>query len=314
MLRDTNGNSPVDRRVSLVTGGTEGIGRAVAVELARNGDRVLFIGRDRDRAAETLASLRSAGPGADHVFIRVDLSLLAETARAAEEVARHTSRLDAAVFCAGILSTIPEWTSEGLERNFVLNYLSRYLMVRRLLPELTAARNGRVVLVSNAGKYADTLDFSDLQHRRGKPGLAVAGRTQFANDLLAIELAERLHDTRVEVACVFPGVVKTNVFRNSRGLPWIVRFVAPILQNLIGLTPESAAYTPASLAQLAVRINGRFYGPKLKELSVPPAARQPERRRTLWEASEQLCSGFLQETGFACVHGRAHLKLQSTRQ
>jgi NAD(P)-dependent dehydrogenase (short-subunit alcohol dehydrogenase family) len=308
MLRDTDGISTVDRRVSLVTGGTEGIGRAVAVELAKSGDRVLFIGRDRDRAAATLASLRSVGPGADHVFIRADLSLLAETARAAEEVARHTSRLDAAAFCAGILSTIPEWTSEGLERNFVLNYLSRYLMVRCLLPELTTAPNGRVVLVANAGRYADTLDFSDLQHRRGRPGLTVAGRTQFANDLLAVELAERLHGTRVEVACVFPGVVKTNVFRNSRGLPWIVRLIAPILQNLIGMTPERAAHTPASLAQMPVRINGRFYGPKLRELAVPPAARQPERRRALWEASEQLCSEFLQERELACVLGQNHLK------
>lgn len=310
MLRETDGSSTVDRRVSLVTGGTEGIGRAVAVELAKSGDRVLFIGRHRDRAAETLASLHSVGPGADHVFICADLSLLAETARAAEEVARHTSRLDAAVFCAGILSTVPEWTSEGLERNFVLNYLSRYLMARCLLPRLITAPSGRVVLVANAGKYADTLDFSDLQYRRGRPGLAVAGRTQFANDLLAIELTERLQGTGVEAACVFPGVVKTNVFRNSRGLPWFVRLIAPILQNLIGMTPARAAHTPAILAQMPVRIGGRFYGPKLRDIPVPPAAQQPERRRALWEASEQLCSEFLQEGGLASVHGRGHLKAQ----
>jgi NAD(P)-dependent dehydrogenase (short-subunit alcohol dehydrogenase family) len=295
MLCDGNDDFTVDRRVSLVTGGTEGIGRAVAIELAKGGDRVLFIGRNQDRAAETLASLHLAGPGVDHGFIRADLSLLGETARAAEEVGRHTSRLDAAVFCAGILSTIPEWTSEGLERNFVLNYLSRYLMARCLLPKLITAPSGRLVLVANAGKYGDTLDFSDLQYRRGEPGLNVAGRTQFANDLLTIEFAERLQSTRVEVACVFPGVVKTDVFRNARGLPWLVRLLAQILQNLIGMTPVEAAQTPVFLAQTPALIGGRFYGPKLKERSVPPAARQPERRRALWESSEQLCSGMLLE-------------------
>jgi NAD(P)-dependent dehydrogenase (short-subunit alcohol dehydrogenase family) len=49
----------------------------------------------------------------------------------------------------GHLSTAPEWTSEGLERNFVLNYLSRYLLARRLLPALIQAASGRLVLVSN---------------------------------------------------------------------------------------------------------------------------------------------------------------------
>ncbi len=160
----------VGERVSLVTGGTDGIGRAVALGLARGGDRVLFVGRSAEKGARVLAELREAGPGPDHAFIPADLSMLPETARVAEEVARLTDRLDAAVFCAGILSTVPEWTAEGLERNFVLNYLSRYLLARRLLPALTEAPSGRLVLVANAGMYGDTLDFGDLQHRKGRPG------------------------------------------------------------------------------------------------------------------------------------------------
>ena len=104
----------------MVTGGTGGIGRAVALGLARGGDRVLFVGRSADRGARVLDELRRARPGADHAFLRADLSLLSDTARAADEVARRTDRLDAAVFCAGVLSTVPEWTEEGLERNFAL--------------------------------------------------------------------------------------------------------------------------------------------------------------------------------------------------
>jgi NAD(P)-dependent dehydrogenase (short-subunit alcohol dehydrogenase family) len=113
----------------------------------------------------------------------------------------------------------PEETSEALERAFVLNYLSRYLLSRRLLPALAAAPSGRLVLVANAGRYRDTLNFDDLQPCRGKPGLAVAGRTQFANDLFAVELAERVADTRVQVTCVDPGMVKTDVFRKCAGGP-----------------------------------------------------------------------------------------------
>ncbi len=208
-----------DERTALVTGGTDGIGRAVALDLARGGDRVLFVGRSEARGAQVLAALRELRPGVEHAFIRADLSLLAETARVAEEVGRRAPRLDAAVFCAGLLSTVPEWTEEGLERNFVLNYLTRYLMARRLLPALTRAPSGRVVLVANAGKYGDTLDLEDLQHRRGKPGLHVAGRTQFANDLLATELASQVRGTRVEVNCVRPATCRPGLDRSRAGAP-----------------------------------------------------------------------------------------------
>lgn len=282
-------------RVTLVTGGTDGIGRAVALGLARGGDRVLFVGRSAERGAQVLAELRKARPGVDHAFLPADLSLLSETARVADEVARHTDRLDAAVFCAGILSTVPEWTAEGLERNFVLNYLSRYLLSRRLLSMLARSPSGRLVLVANAGLYRDTLDFDDLQYRRGKPGLRVAARTQFANDLLATELAARLRGTRVEATCVFPGVTDTAIFRNAIGLPAIARVLAPVAQRLMASSPEEAARTPVFLARdaRATGTGGRFHGPGLKQRAVPARARRPERRAGLWAASEDLVRPYL---------------------
>jgi NAD(P)-dependent dehydrogenase (short-subunit alcohol dehydrogenase family) len=242
-----------------------------------------------------MAALREARPGVDHVFLPADLSLLADTARVADELTRHADRLDAAVFCAGVLSTVPEWTIEGLERNFVLNYLSRYLLAWRALPALKRAPSGRLVLVANAGVYRDCLDLDDLQHRRGRAGMRVAARTQFANDLLATELAERLRSTRVEVTCVFPGVARTSVLRNARSLPLIVRALARVLQPLIALPPEVAAQTPVHLAQdpRAQGTNGRFYGPRLRRRPIPARAQNPERRGALWIASKELVRQYL---------------------
>jgi NAD(P)-dependent dehydrogenase (short-subunit alcohol dehydrogenase family) len=282
--------------VSLVTGGTQGIGRAVAVALARWGDRVLFVGRDAQRGESVLRELFKVAPGGEHVFIRADLSLLSETARVAQRVRELTSTLDAVIFCAGILSTVPEWTEEGLERNFVLNYLTRYLLVIRLLPLLLAAPSGRLVLVANAGRYGDTLDFDDLGHRRGRRGLHVAGRTQFANDLLATELAERTRGSQLEVTCVFPGVARTNLFENSRGIPWVLRLLARFVQ-LFALSPEQAAQTPVFLASdpEATKLSGRFYGPNNKQLPVPERALREDRRALLWRASEELVTPFLEE-------------------
>jgi NAD(P)-dependent dehydrogenase (short-subunit alcohol dehydrogenase family) len=291
------------QRVALVSGGTDGIGRAVALELARNGDRVLFVGRNQERGAEVLAALRAANPAAEHAFLPADLSLLSETARVAEEVYHLSDRLDAAVLCAGILSALPEWTSEGLERTLVLNYLSRYLLVRRLLPLLRMAPSGRVVLVANAGVYQDSLNFEDLQHRQGKPGLVVAARSQFANDLFATELSQRLSSTRVEVTCVFPGVTRTSCFRNARGLPWFVRWFARWALPLFSLSPRAAAHTPVFLAQdaRAVGSGGRFFGPHQRQRAVPPRALNGERRAALWAISEELVRAHLEQNEAAAA-------------
>lgn len=275
----------------MVTGGTGGIGAAVAEDLARREHRVLIVGRDADRAAAVLRRLEGTG----HAFIRADLALMSDTAKVADEMTGHTDRLDALVLCAGVLSTVAEWTAEGFERTLALNYLSRYLLARRLLPALTGSPSGRVVLVANAGRYRDTLDLDDLQLRRGGRGLRVSGRSQFANDLLAVELAERARDTRVAVTCVFPGLVATGVFANARGPSRPLRAVAAALQRRLGATPAEAAAVPAYLAADpgAAGFGGAFVGPRLRRIQVPERARRADRRGALWAASERLVHPWL---------------------
>lgn len=236
----------------LVTGST-GIGGAVAAAL---GERALTVGR--------------------HGMIRADLSLLSETAWVADQV---SGRPAAIVCCAGVFTLRAEHTSEGLERAFVLNYLSRYLLIRKLLPR-------RVVLVANAGRYGDTLGpMDDLNLRRGGRGLRIAGRTQFACDAFAVELAER--QPEIAVSCVFPGLVKTRVFRDAPGVPAPLRFVLNAVQQRVGTDPVRAAQTPVALA-----VNGRepgFYGPDGVRLPGPDV----QRRRELWKASEELVGDWL---------------------
>ena len=240
----------------LVTGST-GIGGAVAAAI---GERAVTLGR-RGR-------------------IRADLSLLSETARAAGEA---PDRLDAIVCCAGQLAVRAEPTGEGLERAFVLNYLSRFLLVRLLLPRLTP--DGRVVLVAAAGRYRDTL--GDVRALRGGRGLRISGRTQFANDLFAAELAARRPD--LAVSCVYPGLVATRVFRDAYGVPGWLRHVLDGLHRRVGADPAEAAGTPVALATGERRPSG-FYGPGCRPLPIPGRVRAA-RRAELWTASEALITG-----------------------
>ncbi len=288
MTNETNNG----RRTALVTGGTGGIGRAVAVDLARRGHRVLIAGRDADAGRAVVASLDGDG----HDVVRADLALMRDTARLAAEVTRRTGRLDAVVLCAGVFAAAPEWTDEDLERTLAVNYLSRFLLLRLLMPAVTAAPSGRVVLVANAGRYPDTLDLADLQMRRGGRGLRVAGRTQFANDLLAVDLAEELRGTPVRVSCVFPGVVATDVFRNARGVPGPLRAVAMAVQRIVGADPADAARTPVSLADDPAAAGG-FFGPKLRPLPIPKRVRRADRRTAVRAATEAVLAPWLTGPG-----------------
>ncbi|MET0524731.1 MAG: SDR family NAD(P)-dependent oxidoreductase [Nocardioides sp.] len=285
----------MNERTSLITGGTGGIGRAVANRLASGGDRVLVVGRNEERGHQVVSRLPRPHPHQQHDYVPADLSLLGDTARLSDAVAARTERLDSVVLSAGVFAGAPEWTSEGLERSFVLNYLSRFLLIERLLPLLEAAKRPRLVLVANAGRYRDTLDLDAIGPGRAHRRRHLAAASQFANDLLAVELSDRLQDTGIEVTCVYPGVVRTDVFRNARGVPRPLRRLAMMVQRVVGADPDDAADTPAFLAQdpTAWEVNGRFYGPGRRQLEVPDRAARPARRTALWEASEALVAQWM---------------------
>ena len=286
-------------RVAVVTGATDGIGRAVAVRLATHGFRVLAVGRSPERGASLLAELAASGPSVlyatPHRFLPADLASMAGTAALADVVAAAADRVDALVCCAGIFALRPEWTDEGFERTFALNYLSRFLLLRRLEPSLRRAPSARVVLVANAGKYRDTLDLDDPHYRRGRPGMRVSARTQFANDLLAAELAERYRGSSAAATCVFPGVVRTDMFRHGVGVPSPLAAVMGAMVRRVGLTPEAAADTPAWLVDSAEtrQVSESFFGPNRSVRRIPDRVRRPARRQQLWAVSERLTAPWL---------------------
>ncbi len=287
-----------DPRVVLITGGTDGIGRAVALRLAGDGHRVIITGRDAARGAGVVAELIKAAPARrpavpEPAFLAADLSSMAETGALADRVAASTDCLDALVCCAGVFAVRPRWTAEGVERSFAVNYLSRFLLVRQLMPLLSRSTSGRVVLVANAGRYRDTVDLDPLRRGRAPRGLRLAGGTQFANDVLAVELAERCRGTSLEVTCVNPGMVATDLFRHAPDLPPLLRALLARLADRVGQRPEDAAEVPAWLAAdpAARGVSGRFFGPRRTPIPRPSRVLRPERRTEIWRFTEELLHG-----------------------
>src|SRR5260370_20788108 len=147
-------------RTALITGATDGVGRVVARELAKQGWRVLVRGRDRPRGGALVRELEQGGGSAS--FLAADLASLAEVRRLADAVKKQTDRLDLLINNAGIgsIGSAPgrQTRADGHELRFAVNYLAGFLLTHLLLPLLPASAPARIVNVPSAGQHA--IDFS----------------------------------------------------------------------------------------------------------------------------------------------------------
>lgn len=281
-------HAPDSAKAALVTGGTDGIGRATANKLAARGWTVVLVGSNAQKG-EKAAQAMTAETGNEAVtFMQADLSLMKEVRRLAGAFKEKHGRLDALVHSAGVIHSERGVTEEGLEASFAINYLSRFLLTNLLLSRLKASAPARVVNVAYAGgNSADALDFGSLQSEKEFGGMKALNQAPVANDLFGLELAERLEGTGVGVAVVNPGLVATDIRRKAD--PWFMRLIDYALFFMVQ-TPEESTETPVWLAADAdlAAMNGRFFGPKREEKAVPDELRDPALRERLWRASAEL--------------------------
>ncbi len=108
----------------VITGATNGIGRAAAIEMGRQGAEVAIVGRSPERVAAVASETRSAGAAAVHEHV-ADLELMAEVRALAAELASSYPRIDVLANNAGAIFASRGETAEGLERTFALNHLLR---------------------------------------------------------------------------------------------------------------------------------------------------------------------------------------------
>ncbi len=191
-------------RAVLVTGGSRGIGRAVARAFAAQGDRVaVHWGASRDRAEQVLTEL----PGAGHVLVQADMADAGQVGGMVDEAAGALGGLDVLVNNAGVFTAHPPLTTSyedwqaAWARTLAVNLVGAANATFRAVPHLVDAGGGAVVNVTSRGAF------------RGEPdtpayGASKAGLTAFAQSM-AIALAPH----GISVTCVAPGFVQTEMAR-----------------------------------------------------------------------------------------------------
>src|SRR5207244_720894 len=203
-------NAQMKGKVVLITGGTSGIGRVTARELARMGAKVVVAGRD---PAKLDAIKREIGADT----IRADLQLVADARRVAAEFSSRYARLDVLVNNAGALFGRRQVTAEGLERTFALNHMAYFTLATALLDLLRASAPARVISVSSEAARGGRIDFGDLQMERGYIGIRQYCNTKLMNLIFAFELSRRLQGSGVTSNAVHPGAIASGFAMQDAG-------------------------------------------------------------------------------------------------
>jgi NAD(P)-dependent dehydrogenase (short-subunit alcohol dehydrogenase family) len=249
----------------LITGATDGLGRALAERLTEEGTTVLAHGRDAER-------LHDVADG--HGYL-ADFASLDEVHGLARQIEDDHDRLDVLVNNAGIGMTGPrEESRDGYELRFAVNYLAGYLLTRLLEPLLLRSAPARVVNVSSAGQAP--IDFDDVMLERSYSGVQAYCQSKLAQVMFTFDLAEELRDQGVTANCLHPATfMPTKMVLEAGGSP-------------MSSLEEGVEATWHLVAGLELDgVTGRYFD-GLREARAHPQAYRSEPRRELRQLSEQL--------------------------
>ncbi len=201
----------------LITGSTDGLGRAVAERLAASGATLLVHGRDRQRGDEIVETIKCAGGTAR--FYQADFSSLAEVRDLAERVGRNHTSIDTLVNNAGIgvgrNRQERQVSKDGHELRFAVNYLAGFLLSRLLLPLLTARPGGQIVNVSSVGQ--ERINFADVMLVERYDGRRAYCQSKLAQIMFTFDLSNELRGAGVSVACLHPATfMDTTMVKSGR--------------------------------------------------------------------------------------------------
>ncbi|MEP7198789.1 MAG: SDR family NAD(P)-dependent oxidoreductase [Chloroflexota bacterium] len=224
-------------QVALITGGSRGIGRAIAEIFAQAGARVALVARDRARLAETAAQLRAKGYAV--LDCACDVAVEAEVNTTVQAVVAQFGRVDILVNNAGILQAGPitNFTTADWEQVLAVNLTSVFHFCRAVAPPFIEQRSGRIINISSVTAQSGGVSGS-VQYSASKGGMLSLTKT----------LARDLAPYNVTVNAICPGQIETEMGALTGEARQRVLEMIPL--HRMG-TPQDIAFTALFLASAA---------------------------------------------------------------
>lgn len=289
-----NGKSPLvcdddcKGKLVVITGATSGIGYSAARKFAAKGADLICINRNQDKSEVLKHEIETAYPVKCDIFI-ADLSGLKDTYQVARKLLEIEKPIDILIHNAGIYLTKKQITPDGIEKVFMVNHLSSFIINFMLKDKLKAQGKCRIILVNSEGHRfaAWGMRFDDLDwSKRRYGGLASYGSAKLAQLLSMIKFDEFFRGSGVTINAMHPGAVKTATGQDNGA------FYKWFKKNSLDKKLKPASIAAEALYYLGIAKNlgttsGKFYNLTTLEEPTPPAL-DVENAQILWETSLKL--------------------------
>jgi NAD(P)-dependent dehydrogenase (short-subunit alcohol dehydrogenase family) len=191
----------LENRVAIVTGGAQGIGKAIAAAFVDDGARVLIGDINAERAAQTAAELGAGGPGVKSVA--VDVGAATGGQQLVDYCAREFGRVDILVNNAGIgiNKRMLDFPLDEWERVIKINLTGAFLCAQAAARKMVEQKSGKIINICS------------LSGQRGGIGRAAYGAAKAGLELLTKVMAVELAELGIQVNAIVPGPIATDVGR-----------------------------------------------------------------------------------------------------
>ncbi len=273
-------------KTCLVTGATDGHGKAVAMALARQGAEVVLHGRSRDKILAVQDEIAAATDGKAPEILLCDFAIPREIDFAIRSYLASGRPLHVLVNNAGLVGLQRRENEVGHELTFAVNYLAMFRLTLGLLPRLRESAPARIVNVSSDTYRMASIDFDDLMLENGYGMMKAYGRSKLAILYFSLELARRIEGSGVSVNAIDPGPIASNIGADNPGLAY--RLMGPLIRHLFPSAERAArtAVMAATASELEAASGGYYRSRKKRD---NPLDFDESVSWRLWQASLDLC-------------------------
>ena len=269
-------------KICLITGGTNGIGKSAARELARMGATIVIVGRNAQKTSQVVEEIRVASGNNNVDFLLADLSSQQEVRRLANEFKSKYSQLHVLLNNAGAVFMKRLLSVDGIEMTFALNHLAYFLLTNLLLDTLKASAPARIINVSSGAHTSGKIEFDNLQGEKVYSP-RVYENSKLANVLFTRELARRLEGTGITANALHPGFTATGFAKNNgKAIAALVSIFAPLVARAPAKGAETSIYLASSPSVEGV--TGRYFHDS-HVIPTAPQATDMVVARKLWDVS-----------------------------
>ena len=276
-----------NNKTILITGATNGIGKAAAINFAESAKSIAFTYRNEELAEDLKNEMQKINPNLSINSFFCDFSVQDSIRECADKIKNDLKAIDLLINNAGVVNTEYSETIDGIENTFAVNHLGYFLFTNLLLDLVKKESESRIINVSSAAHhFVKGMQWDDINYKDDfKMGLKAYGQSKLGNILFTKQLAKKLQKDGVTVNAIHPGGVNTSLGNQNNSL--LGRVLKIILKPFFR-SPLKGANTIIYLAEIdGLSITGAYWVDGRVTKTSHYSKNEAEAEK-LWKLSEKL--------------------------